>query len=144
MPVTTAFVVLVKLPLKLDWLEAADPPLAPPVGALQLKVVPVGIVPTGLKLKGTPVQVVKFISLAIATGNTLTVTVNPLELQLPGTFGVTKYVAVATEVPVLVNVPLKLLALVAPAPLNTPFIVGVPHEYVVPIGTGVPVGVKLN
>ena len=35
-PVTTAFVMLVKVPLKLDWLDAADPPLASPVGELQL------------------------------------------------------------------------------------------------------------
>ena len=40
--------------------------------------------------------------------------------------------------------PLKLLAFVAPTPLPTPFIVGIPHEYVVPSGTGVPVGIRLN
>ena len=102
------------------------------------------MVPVGVKLKYTPEQVLIDIGFILATGNTLTVTVNPAEVQPPGTFGVTKYVAVPTALPELVNVPLKLLAFVAPTPLVTPVIVGIPHEYVVPIGTGVPVGVKLN
>ena len=53
--------------------------------------------------------------------------------------------AVPTVVFVLVNVPLKLLAFEAPTPLVTlAVILGMPQVYVVPIGTGDPVGFKLN
>jgi hypothetical protein len=46
---------------------------------------------------------------------------------------------------VLVNVPLKLLAFEAPTPFDTPAVMlGMPQVYMVPIGTGVPVGFKLN
>jgi hypothetical protein len=122
----------------------ADAPVAP-VGALQLYTVPAGIDPVGLKLNGTPVQDVILIRAAFAIGNTFTVTVKPAEVHPPGTFGVTKYVAVATEVPVLVNVPLKLLELLPATPgFNEPVIVGADQLKVVPVGTGVPVGVKLN
>jgi hypothetical protein len=69
-----------------------------------------------VKLKYTPEQVLIDIGFILATGKTLTVTVNPAEVQPPGTFGVTKYVAVPTIVPELLKVPLKLLALVAAAP----------------------------
>jgi hypothetical protein len=53
-------------------------------------------------------------------------------------------VAVPTALPEFVKVPLKLLTFEAPTPLETPLIVGIPQEYVVPSGTGDPVGFKVN
>ena len=67
------------------------PPVIPPVtvGALQLYVVPEGIVPVKDAVKPTPVQVLNVTLLIEAAGKTLTITVNPAELHPPGTFGVT-------------------------------------------------------
>jgi hypothetical protein len=79
-----------------------------------------------------------------AAGNTVTVTVNPAEVHPPGTFGVTKYVAVPTDEPEFVKVPLKPLAFVAADPAdNDPLIDGAPQLYVVELGI-VPVNVGLK
>ena len=51
-----------------------------------------------------------------AAGNTVTVTVNPAEVHPPGTFGVTKYVAVCWVLVVLDNVPVMDAAVVPIAP----------------------------
>ena len=51
-----------------------------------------------------------------AAGNTLTVTVNPAEVQPPTTFGVTKYVAVCWVLVELDNVPVMDAAVVPIAP----------------------------
>jgi hypothetical protein len=111
-------VVFDKVPATEPEVVLSAPPVIPPVtvGALQLYVVPEGIVPVKAAVNPTPVQVLSVTLLIDATGNTLTVTVNPAEVQPPGTFGVTKYVAVPTVFPVFVKVPLKLLAFVPPAP----------------------------
>ena len=66
------------------------------------------MVPEKVPLYKKPEQVLNVTLLIVATGNTLTVTVNPAEVQPPGTFGVTKYVAVPTAFPVFVKVPLSL------------------------------------
>jgi hypothetical protein len=83
----------VKVPLKLLALVPAAPSEEIPivVGADQEYVVPTGTgVPVGVKLKETPVQVVREVDTILATGKMLTVTVNPAEVQPPGTAGVTK------------------------------------------------------
>jgi hypothetical protein len=85
--------IFVKVPLKLLALVPPAPSEEIPtvVGADQEYVVPTGTgVPVGVKLKETPVQVVREVDIILATGNTLTVTVNPAEVHPPGTFGVTK------------------------------------------------------
>jgi hypothetical protein len=83
---------LVNVPLKLLAFVAPTPLVTPViVGVPHVKVVPIGTgVPVGVKLNKTPVQVVNEVDDMLATGNTLTVTVNPAEVQPPGTFGVTK------------------------------------------------------
>jgi hypothetical protein len=83
---------LVKVPLKLDALVPPAPiDIAPSVaGALQLYVVPEGIVPVKDAVKPTPEQVLNVTLLIEAAGNTLTITVNPAEVHPPVTFGVTK------------------------------------------------------
>jgi hypothetical protein len=48
------------------------------------------MVPVNDAVKPTPEQVLNVTLLIEAAGNTLTVTVNPAEVQPPGTFGVTK------------------------------------------------------
>jgi hypothetical protein len=126
--------------------ELSAPPVIPPVtvGALQLYVVPGGIVPVKNAVNPTPVQVLNVTLLIDATGNTLTVTVNPAELQPPGTFGVTKYLAVPSVFPVFVKVPLKLLAFVPPTPgFKLPVLEGALQLYVVPEGI-VPVKAAVN
>ena len=83
----------VKVPLKLLALVPAAPSEEIPivVGADQEYVVPTGTgFPVGVKLKETPVQVVREVDTILATGNTLTVTVNQAEVHPPGTAGVTK------------------------------------------------------
>ena len=100
------------------------------------------MVPEKVPLYKKPEQVLNVTLLIVATGNTLTVTVNPAEVQPPGTFGVTKYVAVPTAFPVFVKVPLKLLAFEPPAPgFTVPAIDGALQLNVVPDGTIVPAGV---
>ena len=80
------------MPLKLLALVPPAPSEVPiVVGADQEYVVPTGTgVPVGVKLKETPVQVVREVDTILATGKMLTVTVNPAEVQPPGTAGVTK------------------------------------------------------
>jgi hypothetical protein len=83
----------VKIPLKLLALVPPSPSEEIPtvVGTDHEYVVPTGTgVPVGVKLKETPVQVVREVDKILATGNTLTVTVNPAEVHPPGTAGVTK------------------------------------------------------
>jgi hypothetical protein len=89
-------VVFDKVPATEPDVVLSAPPVIPPVtvGAFQLYVVPEGIVPVKAAVNPTPVQVLSVTLLIDANGNTLTVTVNPAEVQPPGTFGVTKYVAV--------------------------------------------------
>jgi hypothetical protein len=90
--VPTALPEFVKVPLKLDALVPPAPiDIAPSVvGALQLYVVPEGIVPVKDAVKPTPEQVLNVTLLIEAAGNTLTITVNPAEAHPPVTFGVTK------------------------------------------------------
>ena len=91
--------------------------------------------PVGFKLNNTPEQVVREVEEIFAAGNTVTVTVNPAELQPLGTFGVTKQVAVPTALPEFVKVPLKLDALVPPTPIDiVPSVVGALQLQVVPDG----------
>lgn len=121
----TKYVAVCMLLVVFDKVPATDPdvvlsapPVIPPVtvGALQLYVVPEGIVPVNAAVNPTPVQVLSVTLLIEATGNTLTVTVNPAEVQPPGTFGVTKYVAVCWVLVVLDNVPVTDPAVVPGAP----------------------------
>jgi hypothetical protein len=86
-------VVLVNVPLKLFAFEAPTPFDIPAVmlGIPQEYDVPIGTGdPVGFKLNNTPEQVVREVEEIFAAGNTVTVTVNPAELQPLGTFGVTK------------------------------------------------------
>jgi hypothetical protein len=86
-------VVLVNVPLKLLAFEAPTPFDTPAVmlGIPQEYDVPIGMGdPVGFKLNNTPEQVEREVEEIFAAGNTVTVTVNPAELQPPGTFGVTK------------------------------------------------------
>ena len=107
MAVCWVLVVFDKVPLTDPAVVLSAPPVIPPVtvGALQLYVVPEGIVPVKDAVNPTPVQVLNVTLLIDANGNTLTVTVNPAEVQPPTTFGVTKYVAVCWVLVVLDNVP---------------------------------------
>ena len=86
--------VFVNVPLKLVTFVPPSPPviLLVKLGALQLYVVPEGIViPVGVKLNGTPEQVLSDIAfIFLARGNTPNVSVNPEEVHPPGTTGVIK------------------------------------------------------
>ena len=68
-------------------LPAAVPVIPATVGAAQLKVVPVGTMPsvpfTGLIVKVAALQMVAVWPLTSGTGSTVTVTVNVLPVQLP-------------------------------------------------------------
>ena len=67
-------------------------------GESQVYFVPIGTIfppiAAGSKLIKSPLQITCVMPLMRANGFTVTVTVNPAEVQPPGTFGVTKYVAV--------------------------------------------------
>jgi hypothetical protein len=114
------------------------------LGALQLYVVPEGIVPVNDAVKPIAEQVVRFTLLITAVGNTCTVTVNPAEVHPLGTFGVTKYVAVCKVLVVLDKVPVTDPAVVPGAPpVIPPVTVGAFQLYVVPEGI-VPVKDAVN
>ena len=80
--VLVILVVFPNIPLiPFDADACVTPPVIPvPVGALQVKVVPAGIIPfvpsVGVTLKNTPLQVVVLIAVTAALGLILTVTVN--------------------------------------------------------------------
>ena len=92
MAVCKVLVVLDIVPVTVPALVPGAPPVIPPVtvGALQLYVVPEGIVPVKDAVKPAPVQVLNVTLLIEAVGNTCTVTVNPADVQPPVTLGVTK------------------------------------------------------
>ena len=131
---------LLSVPLIFAELLAAVPPEIPAliVGAGQLYVISAGIIPsvtsTGIVVKLPPLHIVAVRSLTAGTGLTVTVTVNVRPVHGPET-GVTVYVAVPAELPVLVSAPVML----GPAPADpaetVPVITGAFQLYVVPAGT---------
>ena len=94
-------------------------------------------------MNAIPVQVDVLCEAIVATGLTVTVTVNGEPTQLPGgEVGVTTNVAVRLLAVVLVNVLVRVLLPAAPdaPPVRPACLVGALHAYVVPVGT-MPVGV---
>lgn len=117
---------LYKVPLISGALAAEAPPVVPPVGIPQLKVVPEGTIPslplTGVIEKLSPLQMVLDIFVIAGFGFTVMVTVKGVPVQ-PPPVGVTVYLAVRALLVVLVSVP---LIDAAPLPETPP---------VIPIGT---------
>ena len=74
------------------------------------------------------------------TGFTTTLTVKVLPVHVPDV-GVRLYIAVTGLADVLVSVPLSILCVAPDKPPLNPIPAGDDHEYVVPAGTIVPVGV---
>lgn len=93
--VCIVLVVLDKVPDTTDEAVLNAPPVIPPVtvGALQLYVVPDGIVPVNAAVKLAPEQILKVTLFTDANGNTDTNPVNTAPLQ-PDESGVIVYVAV--------------------------------------------------
>ena len=139
--VLVILVVLPNIPLiPFDGDTCVTPPVIPvPVGALQVKVVPAGIIPfvtfVGVILKNTPLHVVVLIAVICASGFKFTVTENDAPVHDPDT-GVTIYVAVTTPIVVFVKVPvIELTPTPCEAPPVNPLPVGALQVYVVPAGT---------
>ena len=139
--VLVILVVFPNIPLiPFDADACVTPPVIPvPVGALQVKVVPAGIIPfvtfVGVILKNTPLQVVVLIAVICASGFKFTVTEKDAPVHDPDT-GVTIYVAVTTPIVVFVKVPvMELTPTPCEAPPVNPLPVGALHVYVVPAGT---------
>jgi len=78
-------VVLVSVPVRVALPAApeAPPVMFAPAGVLHAYVVPVGIVPVGVYVKPTVVQLVVLCAVTIAAGLTVTVTVKAVPVQLP-------------------------------------------------------------
>lgn len=116
-----AFVGLTSVPEMASWPVPPAPPVIPPVteGAAHVYVVFAGTRPlvtsAGVSVKVPPLQIVVLMLVTAGIGLTVTITVNVEPVQLPD-FGVTVYVAVCTELVVLVSVPLILAAFVAAVP----------------------------
>ena len=114
---------LVRLPLILVCVNAAAPPVTPPVtiGADQLYVVPAGITPlvtfVGVNTNATPVQAVPVIAVTAASGLIVTVNWNVAPLPHATVFGVIVYVANCT---VLVELNKVAVILDAPDPDTPP------------------------
>ena len=139
--VCVVLVGFVNNPLILTAVVPLTPPVIPPVtpGALQLYVVPTGMIPfvpfVGLTVKLTPLHVVFVIAVTCASGFRFTVTENEAPVHDPDT-GVTMYVAVTTPIVVFVKVPvIELTPTPCEAPPVNPTPVGALHVYVVPAGT---------
>ena len=120
---------LVRLPLILVCVNAAAPPVTPPVtiGVDQLYVVPAGITPlvtfVGVNTNATPVHAVPVIAVTAASGLIVTVNWNDAPVPQATVLGVIVYVALCTVLVELNKVAVILDAPAPDAPPLTPVVV---------------------